>query len=173
MDSAKLNDWMQVIGIFAVVASLIFVALQMKQSQEIAIADQYQDRADAALEFYLARMQSDLALQMSASNIRDSIAAGRLGEATRRSLENEGPEMVAMRSMFYRANITMFDNYHFQYEQGFLFEDAWLGFRARLKSILANDISAEFYESMRSQFRSSFQAECDQILRELAEERTR
>jgi len=35
MDSAKLNDWLQVLGIFALVASLIFVGLQMKQTQEI------------------------------------------------------------------------------------------------------------------------------------------
>ncbi len=36
MDSAKLNDWMQVLGMFAIVASLIFVGLQMKQSRDIA-----------------------------------------------------------------------------------------------------------------------------------------
>lgn len=41
MDSAKLNDWMQVIGIFAVVSSLIFVGLQLRQEQEIAIVDTY------------------------------------------------------------------------------------------------------------------------------------
>jgi len=35
MDSAKLNDWLQVIGIFALVASLVFVGLQMRQTQEI------------------------------------------------------------------------------------------------------------------------------------------
>jgi hypothetical protein len=35
MDSARLNDWLQVIGIFALVASLIFVGLQMKQTQQI------------------------------------------------------------------------------------------------------------------------------------------
>ena len=35
MDSEKLSDWLQVIGIFALVASLVFVGLQMKQSQEI------------------------------------------------------------------------------------------------------------------------------------------
>jgi hypothetical protein len=28
MDSAKLNDWLQVVGMFAVVASLIFVGMQ-------------------------------------------------------------------------------------------------------------------------------------------------
>ena len=36
MDAAKLNDWIQVIGIFALVASLIFVGLQMQQDREIA-----------------------------------------------------------------------------------------------------------------------------------------
>ncbi len=35
MDSAKINDWLQVIAIFALVASLIFVGLQIKQTQEI------------------------------------------------------------------------------------------------------------------------------------------
>lgn len=37
MNSAKLNDWMQVFGIFALVGSLIFIGLQMKQEREIAI----------------------------------------------------------------------------------------------------------------------------------------
>ena len=39
MDSRKLHDWMQVIGIFAVVASLVFVGLQIQQDQDIAIVD--------------------------------------------------------------------------------------------------------------------------------------
>ena len=39
MDSAKLNDWMQVIGIFALVASLVFVGFQVKQTDDIATDD--------------------------------------------------------------------------------------------------------------------------------------
>ena len=38
MDSAKLNDWMQILGMFAIVASLVFVGLQMKQSHQIALS---------------------------------------------------------------------------------------------------------------------------------------
>ena len=38
MDSAKLNDRMQVVGIFAVVASLIFVGLQMRQTHRISLS---------------------------------------------------------------------------------------------------------------------------------------
>ena len=170
----KPTDWKDIaelVGIAAIVGSLIFVGLQMKQSQEIAIADQYQARADAALEFYLARLQSDVALQQSALGIRKGVESGRLGDAIRHALENEGPKMTAAHGARYRSEITMFDNYHFQYERGFLTEDAWMGFRARLKTVLANDIYAEFYEGMRGHFRSSFQAECDQIIKEIAEER--
>jgi len=50
VDSAKLNDWMQVIGIFAVVLSLIFVGLQMRQEQEIAIVDTYGSVAEAQMD---------------------------------------------------------------------------------------------------------------------------
>ena len=38
MDSAKLNDWAQVIGIFALVGSLIFIGLQMQQDRRLAAA---------------------------------------------------------------------------------------------------------------------------------------
>ncbi len=50
MDSAKLNDWMQVLGMFAIVASLIFVGLQMKQSRDIALGEGAVANAAIAIE---------------------------------------------------------------------------------------------------------------------------
>jgi len=50
MDSAKLNDWMQVVGIFAVVASLIFVGLQMQQDRVLATVEALSSRSDTILE---------------------------------------------------------------------------------------------------------------------------
>jgi hypothetical protein len=47
VDSTKLNDWMQVIGIFAVVASLIFVGLQLRQDQAIAVSESYSSATDS------------------------------------------------------------------------------------------------------------------------------
>ena len=51
MDSAKLNDWMQVVGIFALVASLVFVGLQMKQTQDIASFEALAGNAERAMAF--------------------------------------------------------------------------------------------------------------------------
>ena len=47
MDSTKLNDWMQFIGIFAVVASLIFVGLQVRQDHQIAMSESYSSVVDS------------------------------------------------------------------------------------------------------------------------------
>ena len=58
MDFAKINDWLQVIGVFGVMASLVFVGLQMKQSHEIALAAAYHARAVSAQDLRLAQMQS-------------------------------------------------------------------------------------------------------------------
>ena len=36
MDSKKLNDWLQIVGLFGVIASLVFVGVQVRQTQVIA-----------------------------------------------------------------------------------------------------------------------------------------
>lgn len=37
----KLGDWLQIIGLFGVIGSLIFVGLQLKQTQAIALSETY------------------------------------------------------------------------------------------------------------------------------------
>jgi len=46
------RDLTEIVGFVAIVASLIFVGMQLMQSQEIAIASQYQERASTAVEYY-------------------------------------------------------------------------------------------------------------------------
>ena len=50
MKSASWKDTAELIGIGAIVVSLVFVALQLKQSQEIAIAELRQARQAASVE---------------------------------------------------------------------------------------------------------------------------
>ena len=166
----KTSGWKEIaelVGIAAIVASLIFVGLQLKQSQEIAVANQYQDRADAALEWYLAQIQSNQALSARATVYIDEFFSGNLPQPLNNVLESDGREMVAMRYLFFRSNMTMFDNYHFQYEQGFLTDDAWQAFRVRLKGVLSRDISAAMYRQEAAHYRKSFQDVCSQIIEEL------
>ena len=39
MKQIKIRDWLEIIGIFSVVVSLVFVGLQMRQTHEIALAE--------------------------------------------------------------------------------------------------------------------------------------
>ena len=107
---------------------------------------------------------------MLAIDFKKEIDSGTASGAVRAVFEAEGPELLATRYLFYRANITFFDNYHFQYEQGFLTEEAWQAFRVRLKGLLSRELIAAFYVDERSDFRLSFQNVCDKILAELKNE---
>ena len=62
MKKLKWRDIAEIVGHVAIVASLIFVGLQLMQSQDIAIATQYQERAAAAVDYNGSQMQNALAI---------------------------------------------------------------------------------------------------------------
>ena len=51
MSTSNWKDFAELFGIAAIVASLIFVGLQMKQSHEIALAEIYQARASMVVDW--------------------------------------------------------------------------------------------------------------------------
>ena len=112
MDIAKLNEWLQAVGLFGVIASLIFVGLQMKQTQDIALANTYNARASTtvdALSGGLATPQFYSGMAKIYSGLRDQLTA---------------EEYIAVEqelSIF----LTVFENNYFQYEMGFLPEEHW------------------------------------------------
>lgn len=112
MDLAKINDWLQVIGTFGVIASLIFVGLQMKQTQEIALSNTYQARASAGVQKGMAATMSPVLLS----------AQAKLWVGKDRLLTPE--EIVALANSFY-ADMDTYENNHYQFESGFLNEEHW------------------------------------------------
>ena len=156
MDSAKLNDWMQVVGIFALVASLVFVGLQMKQSQEIAIASQYHDRAALAVENFHAMAEF-----------------GSGGNPTRPCsnlpIEDQSVENINRRCFMALAYLTMADNHLYQYESGFMDESGWQAQRALLKGILtgSDPFFRIIYENTRGMRRQTFLGLGDPMIAEI------
>ena len=154
MDSAKLNDWMQVAGIFALVASLVFVGLQMKQSQDIAIAAQYHNRTALAVE-----------------NFHVMAELGNHGAATRycpiEPTEDRSAEDIGVSCLIGLAYMAMADNHLYQYESGFMDESSWQAQRRLLKAILSgNDIYRILYQNTRGMRRESFLQLGDQLIAE-------
>lgn len=66
MDAGKLNEWVQVVGLFALVASLVFIGLQMKQAQEIALSTAAQSRWDTAIQITSASAEKPYFLSAAA-----------------------------------------------------------------------------------------------------------
>jgi hypothetical protein len=50
MNSEKLHDWLQLVGMAAIVVSLIFVGLQLQQSEDAAQADMSQSSVAISVE---------------------------------------------------------------------------------------------------------------------------
>jgi len=50
MKKVSLDVWVQLVGLLSVVAGLFFVGFEMRQSQQIALASQQQERASLVTE---------------------------------------------------------------------------------------------------------------------------
>jgi hypothetical protein len=160
MDSSKLNDWIQAVGIFAVVASLIFVGMQMKQSQDIAIAAQYQERYSVAMQFWQARMQVESIMRRSGEQ---SIEANGLPAGIENTID---PLEFGILVADVRQVLLIFDNQHFQYESGFLTDEAWQGYRRGLKAFITRPSYQYVLGLDNATFRDSFIEFCEALIAE-------
>ena len=131
-------NWKQVaelIGMAAIVGSLVFVGLQLKQSQEIAISNQYNYRTSMAIEIFNAQLESgDLKMWARLS-----------GPDTN---SERSPEDLGRLYLTGLSYLTLADNHYFQYQNGFLDEESWMTQRNTLKRQLAHPASASRSDSV-------------------------
>lgn len=126
MNSAKIHDWLGVLGMLAIVASLVFVGLQLKQSQEIAIAAQYQARSDSLREQFGTILESDAGMRVIGADLMADIQRSGDVPAEFKAWASAQPvEELAFRAIGAFISLKSYDNLHFQYQSGFLSEEAW------------------------------------------------
>jgi len=158
---SKLNwkETAELLAMTAIVASLLFVGLQLKQSQDIAIATQYHQRTALAVEVFNAQLESgDLAFW---------------GKASGRKLTEQLPyEKLGQRWLTGAVYLAVADNHYYQYQSGFLEEESWQPQRLTLRLNLANPESAIHYalRSVIGPYRASFLALCDELIAEAESE---
>jgi hypothetical protein len=146
LDSAKLNDWLQVIGIFGLVASLIFVGLEMRQAQIISMSQTYQSRTAVTVEWNSAFAANPAALS-----------------AYRKAREGNEDEITTQEYDALRRTMSgmyfLYDNAHYQYQSGFVSSDFWEmtreGLRKNMEIPVVRDIFIEFSDGRgRPEFRT-------------------
>ena len=170
MGADKVRTLVEVVGLLAIVASLVFVGIQMKQSQEIAISTQYQERANAAVEMFTGNLQSDLSLRLSGDRLRLTMFGPESDAILRDWAQERKPQELAWQFNNFLMLFSIYDNNHFQYSAGFLDEDSWLSFQARMKNVLANPVNRAMFKQMSSSFRAPFRQAVDNVIGEIESE---
>lgn len=151
MQSRPQRDWLQIIGQFGVVASLMFVGLQMKQEQEIALSAAYQARTATLIDF-LTSMATDEVTRSAFSKTNGNIT-------------DMTPDERVASVMIGMAGRELLQNSQYQYARGYLDEEHWQTIRLLIRQQLQNPITREglLGDGVRPSFRRIVQ-EIDQEL---------
>ena len=121
MKKVSLDTWIQLIGLISVLGGLVFVGLQMEQTQKIAIAGQVRARAEMNVNRILNGLEGNL-------------DANRLFNISSTDFQNlESQEKFVARQMHTWMGI-MFENNFAQYQMGLLTDDYWKQQEERIHS---------------------------------------
>ena len=115
MKKLEINDFIQIAGMFGIIGSLIFVGLQMKQTQTIALGEQIQARNQMLLD-------SQLILLGDEHIGRELIDKSNIALL---SPENLSEEVRAVWRQIISVRGVTIQNAFQQYELGLLPEDVW------------------------------------------------
>ena len=127
MQNMNWKDLTEFVGIAAIVASLIFVGLQMKQSQAIALSAAYQARTDTLVDFLTTAASDEV--------VRSGMAKSFAGDNELTSDERFAATMMN------RAGVELMQNSHYQYVQGYLDEEHWRSIRNLIATQLKNPVT--------------------------------
>ena len=102
------DTWIQLVGMLGVLGGLVFVGLEMQQTQNIAIAGQAQARAQMNANVILTAVEAgiDFHSQVSDPNIQLS-------------------EELVQRRNFAHLAWGRIENDYYQYQQGLMSEEVW------------------------------------------------
>ena len=158
MKTRRLEDWLQITGLFGIVGSLIFVGLQMKQDREIALSEIWQARTAALVENSAATASNEVLLSAFAKSV-----SGRVAEIT--PIEEEAGRYFVWATMY------MWENSHYQFTLGFMPEEHWIRVRGGIKVELQDPLKGPLMREISTRMRPSFRAVFEEIDRELTAEK--
>ena len=116
MKKVSLDTWIQLLGMLGVLGGLVFVGLEMQQSQTIAVAGQIQARNRGDMDFSIALLTAEEKLS------RDVNEMGNIALLDPSTLL---PDEQAARNLILRWQTVSLQNAWQQYELGLIPEDVW------------------------------------------------
>ena len=144
----------EIVGATAVVVTLAYLAVQIRNSTKIARSSTRQ--AIASMAFVMGT---------------DLVADRSLTEALIKDFKNEDLDEADWVRLLARNYIGMrhYENIHYQHLCGMIEPDEWRGFRRNLKSVLQWRSMEAYWQNEKQYFSDAFREEVSSIQRELAE----
>ena len=133
----KYSNWKEtaeLVGIATIVASLIFVGIELRQTQMIAVASQYQSRIGFNLQFYDSFDEGDF--PRVGNRLKQQVIDSSLPADLKKEIRDMESNLLGREAVFIRKILYMFDNNHYQHQAGFVDDESWKAMRSRLMATL-------------------------------------
>ena len=119
MKKINLDTWIQLIGMLSVVAGLIFVGIEMRQTQQVALAAQQQQRASALLDIIGSFSEAGAPVSWF-----DFVSENF-------DVSNQNNKVLGENAAYQLWMV--YENDHLQYELGLMDEEIWLSKLAAMR----------------------------------------
>jgi len=143
-----------ILGAIAVVITLVYLALQVRQNTQATRAS----TRHAATEFIMGPPNNFLQNE----SFRKSFLAHLNGE-------DLDPDQAFQLQVYGYITMKSWEDMHYQYRSGLLTEDEWQPLHANLKFILHSSVWQDYWKREQHIYSKPFRDEVDRILSELAE----
>jgi hypothetical protein len=155
MKSMNGKDIAEFVGIGAIVASLIFVGLQLRQSHEIALSEAWQQRSAMVTEVFLALSDNEAAIDAL-------IAANPRMEAE--IIDGVALDGAVAFEYWMYGMMSAIENVHYQYRLGYISEEGWQKARGALvHQLRINALTGPGLDKYKTMASSSFIQEIERI----------
>ena len=129
------HQFVEIAGLIAIVASLVFVGMQLLLDRELAAAEQYSFRAESRMETLRAHLGSDDYISAMVTVFESDGRAPPFYDEEFAKLANQNNVSTREVIIFWieeELNMLTWDNLYYQYNQGLLEEEFWLGAKQSL-----------------------------------------
>ena len=148
----KVRLAIEIISIIAIITSLIFLGIELQQSNQLAKATIRQALNETDMEIYRVQMDEEIlpyALYKNDNNL---------------PLDDYEQYNVNLYNMF---NFRDFDNSFYQYRIGLFEQSDWLAYRRIIKSLLHDPTVLKMWDNQSHVFSKEFKLEVELILEEI------
>lgn len=153
MTREKWKDALEILGIAAIVASLILVAYELRQNTLMMRAQINQSRTEVAVSEQQATFNSEYMPE-----IIEKVRSG----------EQLSPQELTRYSAYLRAFLRNQDNAYWQYQQGLLGENIPRSIRSAVRGVIGRDKrSIEIWDRQKQQYTGEFAAFVDDNIADL------